>query len=107
IAHAKGICVDGARVLAGSTNLTNTSMGLNNEVSLQFDSAAVGKQFEAYFGQLETAPSSLHSKTTQVGNVKMITDGDYRAQLLDTIARAKTTLDASMYDLDFTRSDPA
>jgi phosphatidylserine/phosphatidylglycerophosphate/cardiolipin synthase-like enzyme len=107
VTHAKGICVDGARVLAGSTNLTNTSMGQNNEVSLQFDSRAIGKQFEAYFEQLEAAPAELHSSTTQIGHVKMVTDGDYKAQLLDTIATAQHTLHASMYDLDFSGRDPA
>ena len=106
ITHAKGVCVDGSQVLAGSTNMTNTSMNQNNEVSLHLTSKTLSKQYESYFNQLWTDPSNLHSGVTRSGNVSMITDQSYEDQLLDVINNAKGTLTASMYDFDWSKSDP-
>jgi phosphatidylserine/phosphatidylglycerophosphate/cardiolipin synthase-like enzyme len=105
VTHAKGVCVDGTKVLAGSTNMTNTSMDQNNEVSLAIDSAAVGKAYESYFAQLLKDPSALHSGKSQVGNLTLLTDAAYYPQLLTTIKSAKKTLDASMYDFNFGGDD--
>jgi phosphatidylserine/phosphatidylglycerophosphate/cardiolipin synthase-like enzyme len=106
ITHAKAVCVDGRYVLAGSHNLTNTSMDKNNEVSLSLDSPALATGYEQYFQQLVDDPSHLHPSTVTSGNVTMFTDTAYEEQLLSTIKGAKSTLDASMYDLNFTGSDP-
>jgi phosphatidylserine/phosphatidylglycerophosphate/cardiolipin synthase-like enzyme len=105
ITHAKGVCVDGSQVLAGSTNMTNTSMDDNNEVSLAVNSAALGKAYESYFNALMKDPTSLQTGSTQVGNTTLLTDAAYEPALLTTIRSAKKTLDASMYDLNFDGKD--
>jgi phosphatidylserine/phosphatidylglycerophosphate/cardiolipin synthase-like enzyme len=106
ITHEKVVSVDGKYVLAGSHNMTNTSMDQNNEVSLSLGSAALAKAYDAYFNQLESDPTHLHPSTVKSGNITMITDTAYEAQLLDVIKSAKTSLDASMYDFNFTSGDP-
>jgi phosphatidylserine/phosphatidylglycerophosphate/cardiolipin synthase-like enzyme len=106
ITHEKVVSVDGKHVLAGSHNMTNTSMDKNNEVSLSLDSATLAKAYDTYFDQLESDPTHVHPSTMKSGNVTMITDTAYEAQLLDVIKSAKTSLDASMYDFNFTANDP-
>lgn len=106
VTHAKAVSVDGKKVLAGSHNLTNTSMGKNNEVSLSLDSPVLAKAYDNYFAQLKADPSHVHPSVTKSGHVTMITDTAYEAQLLDVIRSAKKTLDASMYDFNFTANDP-
>jgi phosphatidylserine/phosphatidylglycerophosphate/cardiolipin synthase-like enzyme len=106
ITHEKVVSVDGSKVLAGSHNMTNTSMDKNNEVSLSINSPALAKAYDKYFQQLQSDPSNLHPSTVKSGNVTMITDTAYEGQLLDVIKNAKTSLDASMYDFNFTPGDP-
>jgi phosphatidylserine/phosphatidylglycerophosphate/cardiolipin synthase-like enzyme len=105
VTHAKGVCVDSKYVLAGSHNLSNTSMGKNNEVSLSLDSPELAKAYEQYFERLVKDPSRLHSTAVTSGNVTMLTDKAYEKQLLALIRGAKTTLDMSMYDLNFNGRD--
>lgn len=106
VTHAKVVCVDSKQVLAGSHNLTNTSMDKNNEVSLAIHSPALAAGYEQYFESLVTDPSHLHPSTVTSGHVTMFTDTAYEENLLTLIKGAKHTLDASMYDLNFTGKDP-
>ncbi len=106
ITHAKAVSVDGKHVLAGSHNMTNTSMDKNNEVSLSITSTPLAKAYTTYFNQLVADPSHLHPTTTKSGNVTMLTDTAYEDQLLDVISKATTSLDASMYDFNFDGKDP-
>ncbi len=106
VTHAKAVCVDSRYVLAGSHNLTNTSMSKNNETSLSIDSPALAKGYEQYFQSLLKQPDQLHPSTVHSGAVTMLTDTAYEDQLLEVIKTAKTSLDASMYDLNFTGKDP-
>src|SRR5581483_6473181 len=60
ITHEKVVSVDGSKVLAGSHNMTNTSMDKNNEVSLSINSGTLAKAYDKYFQQLQSDPSNLH-----------------------------------------------
>lgn len=95
--HAKGFCVDGERVLIGSTNLTNQSLTLNIETNLLFDDVEVSAGFERYFEHLW--------KGGRHGGVTLpepwIADGAFAPVLIDLIDRATERLDFSIYFFDY------
>ncbi len=106
VTHAKAVCVDGTRLIAGSHNLSNTSVGKNNETSLRVASSELAKAFGDYFNAVRTKPNQLQSKAITSGNVTMLTDGAYFDRLISLVKGAKTSLDASMYYLSTSPNDP-
>src|SRR5207248_11112862 len=95
VSHAKAVVVDGTKVLAGSTNLSNTSTTKNNEMNILSESPAFGCAFTQYFDQVISDPGHIHSGEISDGRVTMITDSSYFQHALDVINGAKTTLDSS------------
>jgi phosphatidylserine/phosphatidylglycerophosphate/cardiolipin synthase-like enzyme len=106
VTHAKGVCVDSRYVLAGSHNLSNTSMNLNNETTLSFDSPPLAAAYEKYFAQLVADPGTLHPATTTAGKVTMLTDTACFDQLIHEVKTAKKSIDASMYYFNLSPKDP-
>lgn len=104
VSHAKAIVVDGTKVLAGSTNWSNTSTTKNNEMNILSESPAFGCAFTSWFEQVITDPGHAHPLEVNDGHVTMITDTTYLQHALDVINGAKTTLDFSMYWFSY-RSD--
>ncbi|RYZ66782.1 MAG: hypothetical protein EOP05_18625 [Proteobacteria bacterium] len=91
--HAKGFCIDGQIVLFGSTNLTNQSITKNNETNLLIADEAAVDGFREYFehlwnggkhGEIELSPP-------------MLADGAFKDALLELVARAKKTIEFSIY----------
>jgi phosphatidylserine/phosphatidylglycerophosphate/cardiolipin synthase-like enzyme len=108
IDHAKMV-VRGNTVIAGSHNLTQTSMTKNNEVSLEVTSpkiAAAAKQYIQACSDPSTAGKAQPMTVTD-GNTTMITDTAYQPQLLNMINSCQKgdTLTGSMYDFDFNSKD--
>jgi phosphatidylserine/phosphatidylglycerophosphate/cardiolipin synthase-like enzyme len=99
VSHTKALVVDGTKVLAGSTNWSNTSTTKNNEMNMRVDSAAFGCAFTKYFDDVISAPGVSHPSTTKDGPVTMLTDTTYDAAALKLInsAKADGTIDFSMY----------
>jgi phosphatidylserine/phosphatidylglycerophosphate/cardiolipin synthase-like enzyme len=108
IDHAK-LVVRGNTVIAGSHNLTQTSMADNNEVSLQVESKTIAQQAQQYVQDCKNSPGVAHPLTVTDGNVMMVTDTAYEEQLLKMINGCKKgdSLAGSMYDFNFTGSDPS
>ena len=97
VTHAKGIVVDGKIILAGSTNLTNTSLGKNNEVNLKIESRTLAKHMTKWLDDVAKDPGADHTTTHKSGHVTMLTDRAYKDALIDMIDRANHTLKVSMY----------
>ncbi len=106
VTHAKGVCVDSRYVLAGSHNLTNTSMTQNNETTLSFDSPPMAAAYEKYFGQLLADPSTLHPGSTTSGKVTMLADTACYDALINEVRSATKSIDASMYYFNVSPNDP-
>ncbi|HEY4223182.1 MAG TPA: phospholipase D-like domain-containing protein [Myxococcota bacterium] len=107
ITHAKGICIDSQTVLAGSTNLTNTSLDQNNETNALVSSPAIGKAWRKYIDTLVADPTHLHASTTKIGKVSLLTDDAYYDQLMTMVKSCKKgdTLDAVMYYISSSPND--
>jgi phosphatidylserine/phosphatidylglycerophosphate/cardiolipin synthase-like enzyme len=99
ITHAKGIGVDGKTVLAGSTNLTNTSLDKNNEINALVTSPKLAKAWHDYVTSLVNDPTALHPSSTTAGKVTMLTDSAYYDQLMNLVKSSGKgdTLDVVMY----------
>lgn len=97
VSHAKVIAVDGTKVLAGSTNLTNTSTQKNNEMNLLVTSPAFGCAVSSWLDQVIANPGVAHPSTTKDGAVTMLTDTSYFQTALDTVNGAKKSIDLEMY----------
>src|SRR5262249_25580970 len=108
ITHAKGIGIDGHTVLAGSTNLTNTSLDKNNEINALVTSPVLAKAWKSYVDALVADPDHLHPTKTKSGNVTMLTDDAYYDELMRMVTTSKSgdTLDAVMYYISDSKNDP-
>jgi phosphatidylserine/phosphatidylglycerophosphate/cardiolipin synthase-like enzyme len=97
VTHAKAVVVDGRYVVAGSHNLSNTSLTKNNEVSLLLDSPVLAKAVSGYIDDLVEDSSRTRRTSATDGPVKLVTDTGYFRELIEMVRGAKTTLDVSMY----------
>ncbi len=89
----------GNTIMAGSHNMTNTSVTKNNEVSLEVTSKKLATAAKTYMDSLLKDGTKLYSKATVDGNVTLLTDDAAEKPTLDLINHTKTgELYASMYD---------
>jgi phosphatidylserine/phosphatidylglycerophosphate/cardiolipin synthase-like enzyme len=91
--HAKGFCIDGKKVLFGSTNLTQQSILKNNEANVLLESAAYAKEFTRYFNYLWDG--GKHGGITLTES--FYADGDFLPALLDLIDQAQKEIQFSIY----------
>jgi phosphatidylserine/phosphatidylglycerophosphate/cardiolipin synthase-like enzyme len=108
IDHAK-MTVRGNTVIAGSHNLTQTSMTKNNEVSLEVVSRDIANAARNFIQACADPARAGQAQPVTVtdGNITFLTDTAYEQQLLDLISSCGKgdTLVGSMYDFNFTSSD--
>ncbi len=99
IEHGKIVVVDGHKILAGSTNWTDTSILRNNETNLIVDSPKFGATLGQYFDTLVQNSGVMHPSTTVDGNIQMYTDTAYFDSLIGFLKTAQSgdRLDCSMY----------
>lgn len=99
VSHAKAICIDQVILLAGSTNWTNTSINLNNEMNAEINSFTIGHAFTNYYNQLILKSSIMYPSKAIDENVSLITDTDYFDELIYRIKQIKQneTIDIQMY----------
>ena len=98
--HAKVVSVDGEWLLAGSTNLSNASVGANREANILIRSPALGAAFTGWFEGLLASPGVPVSSRFPVGNVTLLTDGAYFPALEEMLASATRQVDIVLYHLD-------
>lgn len=95
--RGSAVCVDQRRVLVGSTKMTKSSIGKNNEMNALIESESIGKAFTEYFDQVSKDPSQAVSLRVSDGNTTFITDATYIDEVLSLIKSATDSLDVSMY----------
>jgi hypothetical protein len=95
--RGSAVCVDGKRLLLGSTKMTKSSIGKNNEMNALIESETIGKAFTGYFDVVSKDPSVPVSLRVTDGNTTFITDATYIDEVLSLIKSATDSLDISMY----------
>lgn len=98
VTHAKAIRV-GNKLLSGSTNLTNTSIGKNNEFNLLVESNILTGNFETFAQKLVTASGQLHNMTATDGPITLLTDSLFFENAMSLIQAAGPgdSLDVTTY----------
>ncbi|MDD2717228.1 MAG: phospholipase D-like domain-containing protein [Candidatus Wallbacteria bacterium] len=97
ISHAKCCVFDGKFVLAGSTNLTTTSMTKNNESNLFLESEKIGKALAGYLDSLIRDSSMDVNVQAGDSDELMITDRLFFEQALKIIESAKKEICVATY----------
>ncbi|NUM37394.1 MAG: hypothetical protein HUU50_22865 [Candidatus Brocadiae bacterium] len=107
VAHAKIFVVDSEWVLAGSTNLTNSSIQKNHEANLLIQSPAIAQSMEKYAQELVNNSDreiSIESETDS--QIKAITDTKFFLHALDMIQNAKQEICITTYLMDYSPDYP-
>lgn len=107
LAHAKLFVIDGEWVLAGSTNLSYSSMQKNNESNILVKSKVIARTLEKYIKDL--VADSDREITTDSGMDKQImavTDGNFFPYALDLIRDSKEEICVTTYLFDYLTYDP-
>jgi phosphatidylserine/phosphatidylglycerophosphate/cardiolipin synthase-like enzyme len=98
VTHAKAVRI-GNYILTGSTNLTNTSVELNNEFDVAVESEIIAGAFHGYVDSILEDSSKLVSLAIGDGPVTLITDAMYFEEGLKIINESKPgdVLDITTY----------
>lgn len=97
--HCKIIIADSNKVLMGSTNFSNSSIGRNNETNVFIESRAVAGYYEDYFNKLWKDSSREHllsSKPDAAGIIPLV-NREYLWSLLPRLNGAKKRIWVVMY----------
>jgi len=98
VLHAKLIVADSLWTLAGSTNLTETSMIKNNESNLLIHSADIAATFEKYIEELhKNADQDINLKSNEGAGIKALTDRNFIDCALDLINGASKEICITTY----------
>ena len=98
VLHAKLIVVDSLWTLAGSTNLTETSMIKNNESNLLIHSTEIAGTFEKFIEELhKNADRDINLKSNESAGIKALTDRNFIACALDLINGASKEICITTY----------
>ncbi|MDP8249177.1 MAG: phospholipase D-like domain-containing protein [Candidatus Tritonobacter lacicola] len=97
--HCKIIIADSDKVLMGSTNFSNSSLGRNNETNVFIESRAVAGYYEDYFNKLWKDPSREHllSSKPAVEGIIPLVNREYLWSLLPRLNGAKKRIWVVMY----------
>ena len=99
--HAKAVCVDGAALLMGSTNWTNTSIERNNETNALIRSPQVGKAYTAWYDRMWGGHEAMMPGATTQGDTTFLTDTAFYAEAEALIQKAERRLDIATYFLAY------
>ena len=107
LAHAKIFVVDGEWVLAGSTNLSFSSMKKNHEANILIKSQKIAQAMEKYIKELIANPDREIIVESEMENqIKAISDKSFFSYALDMIQNAKKEICITTYLFDFVPSEP-
>lgn len=97
--HNKLVIVDGTAFLAGSTNLSPTSLTRNHETNVIVRIAAPAAALQAYFNRIWVAPAQPATvpATGQGRVVQVLGDGQYAAAAKAAIGAARSHVELVMY----------
>ncbi len=102
VLHAKLVVADSLWTLAGSTNLTETSMIKNNESNLLIHSADIAGTFEKYIDELhKNADRDINLKSNEGAGVIALTDRNFIACALELIGGASKEICITTYLLNY------
>ncbi|HNV72815.1 MAG TPA: phospholipase D-like domain-containing protein, partial [Candidatus Ozemobacteraceae bacterium] len=99
--HAKAVCADNQTLLVGSTNLSNSSVGRNNETNVLIRSPEIGAGFAEYFHLLIHDQPANQSWIDPTGTATLLADASYLEALHEMIRTASDSLDVIMYSCSF------
>lgn len=102
VVHAKFVVVDDRLILAGSTNMTDTSMNSNNESNILVSSTALGTALSEYHRRLIADPSAdVNIRTEPDRGVQLLTDRCFSGAAMELIQSAEKELIVSTYLFEY------
>ncbi len=95
--HTKAVCVDDQLLLIGSSNLSNSSIGRNNETNVLIRSPEIAAGFAEYFRALVDDRPATQTWSDPTGTITLLPDASYFDALHEMIQSASESLDIVMY----------
>jgi phosphatidylserine/phosphatidylglycerophosphate/cardiolipin synthase-like enzyme len=99
--HSKLFIFDNKRILAGTTNLSESSLSKNLETNYCFDSPQISKKLIEYKQKLILNPSEDVNIAFTDRNITLLTDREFLPNALDLLNSAQNSVKIATYLLNF------
>jgi phosphatidylserine/phosphatidylglycerophosphate/cardiolipin synthase-like enzyme len=107
VAHAKVFVIDGEWVLAGSTNLSYSSMTHNHESNLLVKSGEIAQTLEKYIQELIADSDREIKLESKIDNqIQVVTDQNFIPHALELIRKATEEICITTYLFDYPADEP-